>query len=80
MARKPDATPEADPVGQFEAAMKELEGIVQRLEQGELRLDESLALFERGVVLTRSCRSSLDQAELKVRNLLEAPASEDEAE
>ncbi len=80
MARKPDAAPEADPVGQFEAAMKELEDIVQRLEQGELRLDESLALFERGVALTRHCRSSLDQAELKVRNLLEAPSAEDTGE
>ena len=80
MARKPDPAPEADPVGQFEAAMKELEDIVQRLERGELRLDESLALFERGVTLTRDCRQSLDQAELKVRNLLEAPAAEGEPE
>lgn len=76
MARKQEAAPDADPVGQFEAAMKELEDIVQRLEHGELRLDESLALFERGVTLTRDCRASLDRAELKVRNLLEAPGGD----
>jgi exodeoxyribonuclease VII small subunit len=70
---KPPAA-EADPVSQFEDAMKELESIVQKMERGELRLDESLQLFERGMALTKSCRQSLDSAELKIRNLLEAPA------
>ncbi|MFT4045217.1 MAG: exodeoxyribonuclease VII small subunit [Solimonas sp.] len=60
----------ADPVGQFEEAMQELEGIVQALERGDLRLDESLRLFERGVALARQCRGSLESAELKVRELL----------
>jgi len=78
MAKKQDtaatgaAAGGADPVGQFEEALKELESIVQTLEHGELRLDESLKLFERGVELTRQCRGSLDHAELKVRNLLDA--------
>lgn len=62
----------ADPVGQFEDAMKELEAIVQQMERGELRLEESLKLFERGIALTRACRKSLETAELKVKNLLEA--------
>ncbi|TJY61091.1 exodeoxyribonuclease VII small subunit [Sinimarinibacterium sp. CAU 1509] len=84
MAKKQDAPAAgadaagADPVGQFEEAMKELETIVQTLERGDLRLDESLKLFERGVDLTRQCRGSLDHAELKVRNLLE-PDSEADA-
>jgi exodeoxyribonuclease VII small subunit len=63
-------TPAADAVGQFEDAMKELEAIVQSLERGELRLEESLRLFERGVALARQCRSSLEGAELKVHELL----------
>lgn len=63
-------TPAADAVGQFEDAMKELEAIVQSLERGELRLDESLRLFERGVALARQCRGSLEGAELKVHELL----------
>ena len=68
------AAAQADPVGQFEDAMKELEAIVQQMERGELRLEESLKLFERGMALTSQCRRSLETAELKIRNLLEQPA------
>jgi exodeoxyribonuclease VII small subunit len=76
---KPAAeAPAADPIAQFEEAMKELESIVQKMERGELRLEESLALFERGMSLTSQCRRSLDSAELKIRNLLETPAGADE--
>jgi exodeoxyribonuclease VII small subunit len=53
----------------FEAALAELEAIVQRLEQGEISLEESLRQFERGVVLTRSCQKALRQAEQKIRML-----------
>lgn len=68
---KPNATmPATDAVSQFEDAMKELETIVQSLERGELRLDESLRLFERGIALARQCRSSLQGAELKIHELL----------
>ncbi|HEY1076171.1 MAG TPA: exodeoxyribonuclease VII small subunit [Fontimonas sp.] len=84
MPKKIDSTAPADngtdPVGQFEGSMKELEGIVQNLERGDLRLEQSLALFERGVALTRQCREALDSAELKVRNLLEQPADAPESE
>ncbi|HVT35822.1 MAG TPA: exodeoxyribonuclease VII small subunit [Nevskiaceae bacterium] len=60
-----------DPLARFEDAMKELEAIVQKMERGDLRLEESLKLFERGMELTAQCRTSLDTAELKVKNLLE---------
>lgn len=70
VAKNTPTTPAIDAVGQFEDAMKELEAIVQSLERGELRLDESLRLFERGVALARQCRSSLQGAELKVHELL----------
>jgi len=53
----------------FEAAMAELEAIVERLEQGELPLEESLRQFERGVELTRSCQAALKMAEQKVQVL-----------
>jgi exodeoxyribonuclease VII small subunit len=54
----------------FEAAMRDLEEIVERLEHGELPLEESLAAFERGVMLTRSCQAALKEAEQKVEILL----------
>ncbi len=50
--------------------MRDLEEIVERLEQGDLPLEESLAAFERGVMLTRTCQSSLKEAEQKVEILL----------
>ena len=61
----------ADPVGLFEDAMKELEAMVQKMERGDLRLEESLQVFERGIALAQQCRKSLENAELKVQNLLE---------
>ncbi len=60
-----------DLVSQFEDAMKELEVIVQKMERGDLRLEESLQVFERGIALAQQCRVSLEAAELKVKNLME---------
>ena len=57
-------------LARFETALNELEQIVGKLERGELKLEESLKLFERGVELTKSCRKSLETAELKVKQLL----------
>ena len=57
-------------VARFEQALDELEQIVGKLERGELKLEESLKLFERGVALARQCRQSLETAELKVKQLL----------
>lgn len=51
--------------------MLELETIVQKLERGELKLEESLVIFERGMALTTECRTALDTAELKVKTLID---------
>ena len=54
----------------FESAMRDLEALVERLERGDLPLEESLAAFERGVMLTRTCQTALKDAEQKVDILL----------
>ena len=54
----------------FETALAELETLVEKMEQGDLSLDESLKQFERGVQLTRSCQQALKDAEQKVQLLL----------
>jgi exodeoxyribonuclease VII small subunit len=56
---------------QFERAMDELEALVDRLESEDLTLEESLAVFERGIGLTRACQQALDAAEQRVRILTE---------
>ena len=53
----------------FEKAYQELEGTVQRLEEGDLTLEEAIALYERGIYLARSCGDTLDAAELQVQEL-----------
>jgi exodeoxyribonuclease VII small subunit len=65
-------TPKAakDTTPDFETAMRDLEELVARLEQGDMPLEESLAAFERGVMLTRACQSALKEAEQKVEILL----------
>jgi exodeoxyribonuclease VII small subunit len=60
---------ESDQHPTFESAMAELEELVEKMEDGELTLDESLKAFERGVVLTRLCQNELKNAELKVQQL-----------
>jgi exodeoxyribonuclease VII small subunit len=60
--------PEAN--GKFEEALAELEGLVQRLEKGELPLEESLAAFERGMALVRQLGDRLTQVEERVEVLL----------
>ena len=55
----------------LEDALQELENLVETLEEGELSLEESLKQFERGVALTRSCQKALQEAEQKVRILME---------
>jgi exodeoxyribonuclease VII small subunit len=66
----PTAKPAAVPKLDFETAMHDLEELVERLEQGDLPLEESLAAFERGVMLTRTCQTALQEAEQKVEILL----------
>jgi exodeoxyribonuclease VII small subunit len=76
----PTAKTENEAQPDFETAMRDLEGLVERLEQGDLPLEESLAAFERGVKLTRACQMALKEAEQKVEILLRKagePAVED---
>ena len=53
----------------FEDAMKKLEGIVERMEKGEMSLNESLKMFEEGVKLTSFCSQELHKAEKRVELL-----------
>jgi exodeoxyribonuclease VII small subunit len=65
----------------FEAAVAELEGIVKKLEEGDLPLEKSLEFYERGVQLSRFCHTRLEEAERRIEVLDErgelkpAPAS-----
>ncbi|MCM2321181.1 MAG: exodeoxyribonuclease VII small subunit [Pseudomonas sp.] len=54
----------------FEQSLTELQTLVERLESGELSLEDSLAAFEQGIRLTRECQGALSQAEQKVQILL----------
>lgn len=58
----------------LEQALEDLEALVERLESGELKLDEALQEFERGVKLTRRCQAALKDAEQKVEILLKKTA------
>lgn len=59
----------ADQPVDFEASLAELEGLVAKMESGDLTLEQSLAAFERGVHLTRVCQASLRSAELRIKAL-----------
>jgi exodeoxyribonuclease VII small subunit len=54
----------------FEAALKELEGIVARLEQGQVDLEDSIALYERGQALKAHCESKLKAAESRLEKIV----------
>ena len=55
----------------FEDQMEELEKVVERLERGDLALEENVSLFERGVHLSNACKAQLANAESRVQVLLE---------
>lgn len=55
----------------FEGSLEELEFLVEKLERGQLTLDESLGLFERGMKLARVCNQKLSKAESKIQILVE---------
>ena len=61
----------SDPVDQmsFEEAMKELETVVGQLERGDVALDESISLYERGAALKARCEAKLKEAEEKVAKI-----------
>lgn len=54
----------------FETALKQLEEVVQRLEKGELPLEESLKLYEQGIRLSRLCHTKLEEAEGRIEQLM----------
>lgn len=66
-----DPAPESGAEGDldFEAALAELEDLVDQMEAGDMTLEASLKAFERGVKLTRQCQTALRDAELKVKQL-----------
>ena len=66
--------PEESNALSFEQSMSELETLVENMEKGEMSLDESLAAFEEGIKLTRSCQKSLEEAEQKVEILMKNTA------
>ena len=53
----------------FEDALKELEGIVQQLERGQIKLDEAISAYERGAALKRHCEQKLAEAKAKVEKI-----------
>jgi exodeoxyribonuclease VII small subunit len=69
MGSQPDSAPGAELP--FEAALERLEELVERLEAGDLALEDALAAFEEGVALSRRCARQLDVAERRIEVLLE---------
>ena len=67
MSKQPAAKHEPT---RFEDALRRLEEVVARLEKGELPLEESLALYEEGITLSRLCHAKLDEAERKIELLM----------
>ena len=75
MAKKPSA--KSAESFSFEAALDELEQLVERMERGDIPLEESLKDFERGIELTRACQEALRSAEQKVQILIEKRGQEE---
>lgn len=67
------SAPDAPPELTFEGALRELEGRVQKLESGDLPLDDALRLFEEGVALVRQCHERLDAADARILVLSRGP-------
>lgn len=79
MPKSPAAPVPVSSIAEFEQSLDALEQLVTRMEGGELSLDDSLTSFERGIGLYRQCQMALEQAELRVRLLLD-PEAPDTAE
>ena len=62
--------PKKSTLPDFEAALAELEKLVEKMESGEQSLEEALTAFQRGIALTRSCQQGLKEAEQRVDKLL----------
>ena len=74
MKTKPDT--KTEPLPDFEKSLSELEALVQKLEQGDVPLEDALKTFERGVALTRQCQTALRTAQQKVEILLSKDGQE----
>ena len=61
---------------QLEKSLKELEKLVDKMEQGDLSLEKSLDYFEKGIKLTRQCQQALQQAEQRVQILVQQAEQE----
>ncbi|WP_420588522.1 exodeoxyribonuclease VII small subunit [Bacterioplanoides sp.] len=66
-----EQTPATPDNFEFETALQQLEQLVQRMESGELSLQDSLQAFEQGVRLTKQCQQALSSAEQRVQILME---------
>ncbi|MCD8505885.1 MAG: exodeoxyribonuclease VII small subunit [Alkalibacterium thalassium] len=64
----------------FDEAMKDLEGIVQKLEQGDVPLEEALDQFQEGISLSRYCKRIIEDAEKTVTRMVNEDNSEDAAD
>ena len=60
----------------FESAIERLEQVINKLESGELGLDESIKVFEEGVELSKKCHKKLKEAETKVKQLIKTENGE----
>ena len=87
MARKQHSDSEALETPTFEQNLDRLEGIVKKLEESELPLEEALQLFEEGTKLSEGCRQQLEEAEQRVEilskragNVVAKPMDDDAAE
>jgi len=57
----------------FEDALKALEEIVRKLESGDVPLDDSITLYERGEALRKHCQARLDAAQARIERIVQAP-------
>ena len=57
----------------FEDALRSLEEVVRKLESGEVPLDDSIALYERGEALRKHCQARLDAAQARIEQIVKAP-------
>jgi exodeoxyribonuclease VII small subunit len=70
-----DETPEISAMS-FEDALRALEEVVRRLESGEVALDDSITLYERGEALRRHCQARLDAAQARIERIVTGPGGE----
>ena len=69
--------PKKSAIPDFEAALAELEGLVEKMERGEQGLEEALQSFQRGIELTRTCQKGLKEAEQQVEKLIQQSTDSD---